>query len=292
MAQIHDAAASGDLDRVKALVDRGADVNASSSWFFGSTPLRLAVEKGHAQVAALLLKSGVKDQLQPLLEAAVRAGHAEVVTVLLTKRIPPNLEELITTALINGHPAVVEALVEWNGSPGIVNAALRSAVVFKQIPLARKLIAMGGNANERMPHGQTILMVACKNQDLEMVRLLLDHGADVNATHEKGGTALESALVQENAMPNFELVELLVQRGADVNAKGSLSLTPLWAAYTIKSRSLRLDVARLLVENGARDDLIVNNQTLLQAVQQNEADDTKLIALLKAGANPNPPPPG
>jgi ankyrin repeat protein len=234
MAQIHDAAASGDLGMVKILVDQGSDVNASTSWFFGRTPLRLAVEKGHAKVAALLLKSGATDNLQPLLEAAVRAGHSEVVTVLLTKRSPANIEEMITAALMHGHPAVVEALVE-NRGPVFVKEALQCAVIFKQTLLARKLIAMWGNADERTSKGQTLLMVACKNQDVEMARLLPDHGADVNATRERGGTVLESAIVQDNALPSFELIDLLVKHGADVNAKGLL--TPLWAAYTIKSRT-------------------------------------------------------
>jgi ankyrin repeat protein len=56
---IHDAAKAGNVDQVRQLIEKGADVNAKN--VFGSTPLLLAAEVGHKDVAELLKKHGAKE---------------------------------------------------------------------------------------------------------------------------------------------------------------------------------------------------------------------------------------
>lgn len=63
-APLHDAARSGDIKRVRQLIDKGADVNAVNA--LGFSPLLLAQLNDHPQTAQLLASKGAKDQLSAL----------------------------------------------------------------------------------------------------------------------------------------------------------------------------------------------------------------------------------
>ncbi|KAI5837852.1 ankyrin repeat protein, partial [Morchella snyderi] len=75
--------------------------------------------------------------------------------------------------------------------------------------------------------GETALQCAAWQGRIEMVRFLLDHGADINARDDKfGKSALHQAVVRGWA----EVVHLLLQRGADVAVRDHGGMTPLlWA---------------------------------------------------------------
>ena len=92
-----------------------------------------------------------------------------------------------------------------------------------------------------------------------MVRMLLDHGANVDAEDDWHQTPLHQVLDdldEDNAWDNedfFEVAKLLVERGADVNALNTNHETPLHRA----SRLLLLKTAWILLKHGA--DLNVEN---------------------------------
>ena len=83
---LHRASFTGDMARVKSLINRGADINAKSK--IRRTPLHFTAVKGHKEVAQLLITKGAdidaKDEFgkTPLLRAAVD-GHKELVEMLL-----------------------------------------------------------------------------------------------------------------------------------------------------------------------------------------------------------------
>ena len=97
--------------------------------------------------------------------------------------------------------------------------------------------------------------------EVEVVRLLVEHGADVNAQDNDGYTALLAAAVSgavSGAMPGavllgpvelvkVEIVRLLVEHGADVNAQDNDGYTALLVAAMLGD----VEVVRLLVEHGA-----------------------------------------
>ncbi|KAI0320597.1 ankyrin repeat-containing domain protein [Amylostereum chailletii] len=88
-----------------------------------------------------------------------------------------------------------------------------------------------------------VLQAAAWAGHLEIVHLLLDHGADVNARGGKYGTAVQAAAYKGR----LDVVHLLLERGADVNAHGGEYGMALHAAAFGGS----LDVLRLLLEHGA-----------------------------------------
>ncbi len=89
-----------------------------------------------------------------------------------------------------------------------------------------------------------LMSVGCNNQDdgIKIVQFLLDHGADVHAKDSSGCTALFYAVKEAWAEEDFELVKLLIEYGADVNVRCGKNLqTPLMCAYEIEIVQFLLD---------------------------------------------------
>jgi ankyrin repeat protein len=108
---------------------------------------------------------------------------------------------------------------------------------------AKLLIALepamidGKDKNERTP-----LIVAAEHGHTEVTELLLEEGADLEATSKIG-----NALYVASAKGNEEVVALLLDKGADVDAQGGLYETALQAA----SRFGHREIVALLLDNGA-----------------------------------------
>ena len=88
--------------------------------------------------------------------------------------------------------------------------------------------------------GETFLMCASRWGHKEVVEILINKDADVNATGEDGRTALHKAT-------GIEIAKLLVEKGADVNAKDQGEETPLHNAYAFED----LEIVELLIQKGA-----------------------------------------
>lgn len=172
-----------------------------------------------------------------------------------------------------------------------------------RLALARPLVALGVNVEARTGTGHTPFWFACRNGNLEMtrlfftkgiaqaslcpalaiaslhgrnevVRLLLEHGADVNCSDSSGGTALIAACV-EYGQP--ETVRLLLERGAAVNKTNESGATALY--YACQRGDLK--TARLLLDAGADPELrpSFGSGPMLEALRHSDAE---LVELLKA----------
>ena len=124
----------------------------------------------------------------------------------------------------------------------------------------------------------TPLMHAAALGSLDTVRLLIEHGADVNARSAAGATALMWAAADPAK------VRLLVERGADVKAASESGRTALLLA-AMSDRSA--ETVRLLLERGADAKALDREQTstLFAAAYGNDTEAVRL--LLKAGAPVN-----
>jgi len=149
----HDAAESGDLEKVKAMLKDNPNLVFSRIFNFGSTPLHAAANNGHKQMVELLLDKGadvnVVDQNDhtPLHHTAGN-GHKQVVELLLAKGANVNAKmhydlTPLHIAASEGHKDVVELL-----------------------------LAKGANVNAKDEGGKTPLYKAHK----DVVELLRKHG--------------------------------------------------------------------------------------------------------------------
>jgi ankyrin repeat protein len=107
--------------------------------------------------------------------------------------------------------------------------------------------------NERDNYRGTPLWWAAAQNDLAIVRFLLEQGADVNAADEEGLTPLHCLRAYSPAYggseDHVEIVRLLLERGADVNVGGWCRWTPLFCAVADYNRSPK--ALRLLLKAGA-----------------------------------------
>lgn len=110
------------------------------------------------------------------------------------------------------------------------------------VVMAQRLIDLGAEVDSKRSDGSTMLLY--DPNDVDFVRFLLDHGADINATDEDRNTPLSSTYDQDVAL-------LLLSRGADPR----LGQTPELLRYGIKHRRWR-DVKAWLEGHGFADVLV------------------------------------
>ncbi|XP_071659333.1 B-cell lymphoma 3 protein-like [Patagioenas fasciata] len=191
-------------------------------------------------------------------------------------------------AVITSQPALVRLLVSHGASPSAPDRLGRSAAHLAceaASPRCLRELLRGGRGLDlqaRNYEGLTPLHVAVGSGAPESVRLLLDHGADVDAVDIKSGRSPLLHAVERNSL---EMAELLIQRGARVNAQCYAGCTALHAAA---GRALP-GLLRLLLRNGA-DTGVRNghNETPLAL-----AGSAQVIDILRGkAARPPPSPPG
>ena len=93
-------------------------------------------------------------------------------------------------------------------------------------------------------------MVASGRMHPEVVKLLIDNGADVNARDGDGDTALMWAVIKDYSQEAVEIVEFLITHGVDVNNKNEYGETVLMKALSNEYNS---KVVKLLIEAGAKE---------------------------------------
>jgi ankyrin len=266
-------------DAVKVLLEHGADVHARSNFVaaangrgfegrtpaapgkddagqkveeFASgrlTPLMFAAREGDLASAKLLVGAGadvnaIAGDGKDALGLAIFNGNYDVASFLVDNK--SNLDQADTQGFTPLFWAVDRRNMETAPNfPWMVTA--------DPLPLIRKLLDAGANPNAlvnntpraRMRAGSprivfaAALMRAAFSGDLELVKLLLAHGADPKIKSRDGETMVESAaglgFIQgyskgKTPAERLDVVKLFVELGADVNDADDYGITPLMVA--------------------------------------------------------------
>ena len=161
-----------------------------------------------------------------LLLLAAYYRNETVKNILLQKR---NQLDIFEAAAFGQLKTVAQALEQ---TPGLINAfapdgftALGLAAFFGRKEVVKYLLEKGANAALPSNNGMQVAPIhsAVAENSVPIAALLLDHGADVNATQMRGVTALHSAVHRNN----LEMVKLLLDHGAEPHPKMEDGKRPL-----------------------------------------------------------------
>jgi len=241
------AARQGCVECAKYLLEGGADVNLTDPR--GVTPLIMATENFHFDLAKLLIDKGANVNewdwwgRTPLFETA------DLNTLPYGGR-PDHLSLDNTSAL-----GLMKLLLEKGANP---NARLRLFPPYRSLGADR-----GGDT--ALTTGATPLYRAARAGDVEAVKLLLEHGADVTLPNRFGDTPLMAAAglgaskvdtrgKYKTDAEAVETIDLLVAAGANVNATDMRGDTALHGAAAWGSDDIVRCLARHHADLTAKDE--------------------------------------
>lgn len=227
---IYQAIINDSTDKVKALIDSGADVNAV---WKKETPLCFALSYGNRwDVAKVIIQSsrveidkrgtkvdgfGNEWERTPLLIAAEK-GQTEIVDLLLKKGADINARDRTNNAPLS------------QGNSALILAAAMNHLDTVQLLLAQ---AKKPDVLLREREGKTAFWFAVENENPEMVKLLYSHGSKVNLPDKMGASVLTATVLHKK----YDVLDFLVSKGADINKADNNGSTPLMTAISFKNKN-------------------------------------------------------
>jgi ankyrin repeat protein len=230
--------AARDFEKTKLLVENGAEVNAKSEDL--RTPLMIASRKvGGAAIVKFLLDHKANPnpnampaaESSPLLEA-LTAGDAAMVEMLIQHGADAKAtaDLGITMAVTTYCAKCLELILPKITAKEAYTAALQSIAVLGDLKATRLMLDHGADVNAFDPLGRTPLMYAVLSDVLPMdvVQLLIDRGADVNAKdrHKNSGDAGITVLDIAKRNGNEAMIQLLTKAGAKTTPEVQVALKP------------------------------------------------------------------
>ena len=197
------AAQKNDLAKAQAILDRNPSLLRMHTP--NGTLVLTATFYGAGDIVKLLLARTPEDALN-LYEAATVGNARRLKTILGQSRVRVNEAtkeegfDPLGLAAFFGHAEAVKVLLDHgadvNQKPPsrFANTAVDAAVSGDHADVVRILLAARANPNVRSEANYTTLHKAAVHGNLEVVRMLLDHGADVHAIRDGGHTPLDDAV--------------------------------------------------------------------------------------------------
>ena len=293
---------------VQLLLDAGADVNVASNK--GQTPFYIACLKGLESVAKKMLECGAMvdgNSVKKLpLNAACKNKHVSVVLLLLTNGANPNL--------------LVERDESCYPQPSRGSAdksPLVEACLVQNVELVDMLLKYGADPNlactscDATSQYTFPLFIAIDKGNRDIITLLLNAGANVNAVNAEGKNVVCFAaenLISKSSYESTEqirkklsTIHLLIQNGANFNTQLLDSRTPLMLVVEILelehgSRRTHCvsELLQLMVKHGAmlrdscympEDDVYCKHVTgILTAFSTFDGRHEFIVELFRAGA--------
>lgn len=248
----------------------GTSANKNESYLADKSALMVSAMIGHPATIRTLIDGGADVNAKSkngttALMLASENGNTDIVRILLEEGANINAKhEEGGTALIfaaaEGHAGTVLALLNKGATVHAINndgfTALNAAAGVgltgeERIDIVQLLLDNGAEVNAKDDFGETTLMRAAIADRPDTVRFLLDNGADVNAQTREGMTALMFAAQGMKGLVDLHLntVQVLLEAGSDVNAKDNNGRTAIMRA----EKNGHKNVAQLLRDARMKD---------------------------------------
>ena len=257
-----DAAKMGDLDLIQEMLDSGMNINTGDR--IKTTALLFAAGLGHNNLVRFLLDRGADSSIENTI------GHTAVTRALIRSR---SWEQCFRVQ--DPDPTTLEILLAAGG-----RYRLLEAVLLNDVELARQRLAEGADPNTgEWSYFGPVLKIACEMGYVAMVRLLLDRGANIEATDDLGQRPLLSAASYGQA----EVVRVLLERGAELDAVD-------WSGQSALANAAIEDhheIVDFLMSRGAKrglvDALVLNDVTIFQTLLDQAIRDGRDINRIDHG---------
>lgn len=262
------------LEIIELLFKHDADPNFANSSIH--PPLIMAARNGLGQIMALLLKRGASPNFTSsnvkifTIQAAIDGFKNEderlaIIELLLAFGADPNAgnrgRKPLQLAIIADSFPLVKLLLENGADPDSTNDCLIQACLKRSFNIIEILLKYGTNTNAVDSAGNTPLSTAAGYYDkgpyfflflrmsktgnhgsAELVKLLLDHGADPNGSHQQHRLLTTCAMFLD-----VDIATLLLEYGANPNVVDSAGKTPLIEAV----RNCSIELVEILLKKNA-----------------------------------------
>jgi hypothetical protein len=242
-----------DIDIVRMLLDKGANANSKGEDLArgasAEPALIEAINTNRLDIARLLVSRGADVNLpgnngRSALQVAVSPFGEPRSAAARQSQV-----EIIEALLDRGAQLDARGADYWQAPPLVL-------AIDKELPeIALLLIRRGADADVyvtftgRNRPGRSALMLAAEYGMAEVVKTLLEKGADINRRNEIAETALHAAALRAKGPRYVEVAEALIAAGADVNARNNKGETPLMVAS--KSAVKDANFVQALLARGA-----------------------------------------
>ncbi|MBC8276917.1 MAG: ankyrin repeat domain-containing protein [FCB group bacterium] len=290
---LHGAARNGRDDVVSYLLTKGVPVDGKNT--DGSTSLQLAAINGRLGCAELLAAAGAEidardnENTTPL-HVACQNGRLDVVMFLETMGADVFVQDdngmsALHWAAYNNRLDVAAYLIDEKkfdinvlkvGIRGSHSTPMHGAAAYGHPEMVKYLIDKGADVNIANDFGFTPILGAASGGKVECMQYLVEAGADINMKLPQG----ESLIHLAAQSGNLDMVKMLVDNGADINQRTDYGRIPLINALY----SEQLEAIKYLVEHGANlNNRNENNGTVMHAAMYR--DSIKVVEyLIKKGA--------
>lgn len=250
---------AGDFEQVYQLLTSGVSANSKDAQ--KQHPLVLAASLGNVEIVKLLLQAGADihaksaiapiPQLKPAVSTPSTPGSASLGAMMNevlgeapaeAKEFYAGFQQFVQTFSAPGSEnLLVEAELATETEPGSEDTALIAAIAQNHLEVVKILLAAGAEVNPKVWYDTPPLQVAAHQGNPEIVRALIAAGADLHRGFDF------FPLDEAASRGHIEVIKVLIAAGADVNQAdedgGTALMTAAYCGY--------LEVVKLLVAAGA-----------------------------------------
>lgn len=278
------ATAKGRMETATALLDKGADINARGT--DEQTALLIALSESPSSASGTSAEKAVS---QNLAHSRFALAH-----LFVERGADVNAQNKRTgeTPLLNAAGANQTALVQLLLDKGADTNPLDTsdsydcwspldwAAYYNNVGMVKNLLDKGAAVNPTEAQGDPPLLATC---DADVMRLLLDRGAKIEARRTRGKHGGSTALIDVSSTEEIDAMRLLLNRGANVNAADDYGETALSEAALYSDAP----ILRLLLRRGARVNDSDNDRTTALMWAASDGNDENCEVLIAGGARVN-----